>query len=62
LTLDDVKSVIAFARSQHLAGVHYWSYDRDRDCPIGSASSTCNTMGDGYAGTMGYLKAFLAPP
>lgn len=35
------------------------SYDRDVDCPAGSASSTCNSMGNGYAGDRGFLKRFL---
>ena len=47
----------SFAISQGLAGVHYWSYDRDVDCAPGSASATCNSMGNGYAGPHGYLEA-----
>jgi hypothetical protein len=39
-----------FVIQMGLAGVHYWSYDRDVDCPAGSASSTCSSMGSGYAG------------
>jgi hypothetical protein len=58
-TLDDVDTISKFAVSQGLAGVHYWSYDRDVDCATGSASSTCNSMGAGYAGPHGYLKRFL---
>ena len=41
-----------------LAGVHYWSYDRDVDCPPGSASPTCNSLGN--AGTHGFLTRFMA--
>jgi len=58
--LGDVDTVAAFALSQGLAGVHYWSYDRDTDCAQGSASPTCNTMGAGYAGAHGYLARFLS--
>jgi hypothetical protein len=58
-TLDDADAVAKFAISQGLAGVHYWSYDRDVDCAVGSASATCNTMGNGFAGPRGYLKRFL---
>ena len=58
-TLSDVDTVSAFVIQMGLAGVHYWSYDRDVDCPAGSASSTCNSMGNGYAGDRGYLKRFL---
>ena len=57
-TLEDVDAMSAFVTSNGLAGVHYWSYDRDTDCAAGSASATCNTMGSGYAGDHGYLKRF----
>jgi hypothetical protein len=58
--LGDIDTVASFALSQGLAGVHYWSYDRDTDCAQGSASPTCNTMGAGYAGAHGYLTHFLS--
>jgi hypothetical protein len=57
-TLADADTVAAFAIAQKLAGVHHWSYDRDIDCPAGSASPTCNSLGN--AGTRGFLKKFLA--
>ena len=57
-TLADADTVAQFAIAQKLAGVHYWSYDRDVDCPAGSASPTCNSLGN--AGTHGFLKRFLA--
>jgi hypothetical protein len=56
-TLDDAATVANFAIAQSLAGVHHWSYDRDVDCPTGSASPTCNSIGN--AGPHGYLKRFL---
>lgn len=59
-TLANVDAMTAFAKAAGLAGVHYWSYDRDTDCAAGSASPTCNTMGSGYAGPHGYLARFLA--
>jgi chitinase len=57
-TLADADAVASFALSKGLAGVHYWSYDRDVDCPPGAASPTCNSMGG--AGAHGFLKRFLA--
>jgi hypothetical protein len=57
-SLADADTVAQFALSKGLAGVHYWSYDRDADCPPGSASATCNSMGT--AGSYGFLKRFLA--
>lgn len=59
LTLQDTDTIASFALSQGLAGVHYWSYDRDVDCAVGAASPTCNSMGTGYAGAHGYLSRFL---
>ena len=58
-TLGDADKVASFAILHGLAGVHYWSYDRDVDCAQGSASPTCNSMGNGYAGVHGYLRRFL---
>jgi hypothetical protein len=55
--LQDVDTVAHFAIANGLAGVHYWSYDRDIDCAPGSAQATCNTFGQ--AGTHGFLARFL---
>jgi hypothetical protein len=57
-TLADSDTVAHFATSRGLAGVHYWSYDRDNDCPPGAASATCNSIGS--VGAYGYLMRFLS--
>jgi hypothetical protein len=57
VTLHDVDTMTAFAIANKLAGVHYWSYDRDTDCPPGSASATCNTLGG--VGAHGFLRRFV---
>jgi len=57
-TLADVDTVVQFVRAQGLAGLHYWSYDRDRDCVSESASATCNSVG--ATGTRRYLARFLS--
>ena len=57
-TLGDADTVSQFTLANGLAGVHYWSYDRDTDCPPGSSSPTCNTYG--MSGQYGFLKRFLA--
>ena len=57
-TLADVSTVSAYALSKGLSALHYWSFDRDVDCPPGPASPTCNTYGS--AGVLGFGKAFLA--
>jgi chitinase len=56
--LSDVDTVAAWVKAHGIAGVHYWSYDRDRDCPRGPASPTCNSRG--AAGTHAYLKRWIA--
>jgi hypothetical protein len=57
-TLADVDAISTFAGAHALAGLHYWSYDRDVDCAPGPASSTCNSLGG--AGAYGFLSRFLA--
>jgi chitinase len=56
-TLNDVATVASFATQNKLAGLHFWSLDRDTDCAPGSASPTCNSYGQ--AGSLGFLDAFL---
>ena len=57
-TLANVDTMTSFAIARGLAGVHYWSYDRDTDCPPGSASPICNSLGG--VGAHGFLRRFLA--
>jgi chitinase len=57
-TIADVATVSSFVKQNGLAGVHFWSFDRDKDCAPGSSSSTCNTYGT--AGTLGFTKAFVS--
>ncbi|CAM2181107.1 Glycosyl hydrolase [Burkholderia cepacia] len=58
----DADTVAQFVKQNGLVGVHFWSFDRDVDCPPGAASSTCNSIGG--VGTLGYTNRFandLAP-
>jgi hypothetical protein len=57
-TIADVGTVSSFAKQNGLAGVHFWSFDRDTDCGPGSASPTCNSYGT--AGTLGFTNQFLS--
>jgi len=57
-TLQDIPIVTNFVKQQGLAGVHFWSFDRDNDCAPGPASATCNSYGQ--AGTLGFTNAFLS--
>lgn len=56
-TLADAATISSFAVNKGLAGIHHWSFDRDTDCPPGSASPTCNSYGQG--GTLGFTNKFL---
>jgi len=60
-TTADVDTVTSYAKSNGLAGLHFWSLDRDTPCPGGAqsyASPTCNSI----AGTsaLQYTKRFLS--
>lgn len=59
-TLQDAATLTAYARTTSLAGLHYWSLDRDVDCAPGPASPTCNSYGK--AGPFGFLQAFSRAP
>jgi len=56
--LGDITEVANYARTKGLRGVHFWSWDRDRDCAPGFASPTCNSYGQ--AGTLGFTTRFLS--
>jgi len=57
-TIGDVATISAYAAQKGLAGIHFWSWDRDDDCAPGSASPTCNSYGK--AGTLGFTRQFLS--
>jgi len=55
LSLANVDTVVAWAKSVGLGGIHYWSFDRD----VPSASSTAN--GDGTSNpALAYTKEFAS--
>jgi hypothetical protein len=56
-SIADITTVANFVSANHLSGVHFWSLDRDKDCPLGYASATCNSYGT--AGTWGFTNTFL---
>lgn len=61
VSLTDVDTISSYAASHGLAGVHYWSLDRDTPCPGGgggTASSTCNSVSGSTA--LQYTKRFLS--
>jgi chitinase len=58
-TLDDARFVARFVRDQKLAGLHFWSLDRDTPCEGGATavSPTCSSLND--APRQAYHRAFL---
>jgi hypothetical protein len=57
-TISDVSTLSAHAAQKGLAGIHFWSFDRDTDCAPGSASPICNSYGQ--AGRLGFTTQFLS--
>ncbi|HSY27884.1 MAG TPA: glycosyl hydrolase, partial [Burkholderiaceae bacterium] len=61
-TIADAATISSFALTNKLAGIHFWSFERDRDCAPATtdnnSSDVCNNYGK--AGTLGYTNAFLS--
>jgi len=57
-TLSDVNTMTSWAKQNGLAGIHYWSLDRDTDCAPGYASPICNSYGQ--AGNWGFTNRFIS--
>lgn len=57
-TLADAQTISSYALQKGLAGIHFWSFDRDTSCGSTSGSATCN----GYpaAGPLGFNNAFIS--
>lgn len=57
-TLESARTLARFARDNGLAGVHFWSLDRDAPCPAGvsGVSSICSGLADVPA--FGFSAAF----
>ncbi|WP_431030806.1 carbohydrate-binding protein [Plantibacter sp. RU18] len=58
-TLADVDTVTSYVVANKLAGLHYWSLDRDTPCPAGqtAVSATCSSMSGTPA--LAYTNRFL---
>ena len=57
-TIANVDTLSTWVKANGIAGIHFWSLDRDVDCAPGSASATCNSYGS--AGTWGFTNAFIS--
>lgn len=54
----DIDKVTSYAATNKLAGVHFWSLDRDTPCSQGTASPTCNSLPS--TTVLQYTKRFLS--
>jgi chitinase len=57
-TTADVGTLTSYAVSNGLAGLHFWSLDRDTPCSDDYASPTCNSISS--TSPLQYTKAFLS--
>lgn len=57
-TLDDAKALAGLVRRHRMAGLHFWSLDRDTPCTGGTndVSPTCHSLPDGPA-PLSYTRA-----
>ncbi|MEI7703785.1 MAG: cellulose binding domain-containing protein [Deltaproteobacteria bacterium] len=56
-SLADVDTMSAFVLANHLAGVHFWSLDRDTPCAQAYASPVCSSVAT--VPTWGYANRFV---
>jgi chitinase len=68
-SIEDVAPIVAFAKQNGLAGIHFWSLDRDIDCPFSPSGPSASCSGaqaplgssqGSNAGTLGYTNNFIA--
>jgi chitinase len=56
-TLADIDTITSYATANGLAGLHFWSLDRDTPCAAGSSSPTCNSYPS--VGDVGFTNEFM---
>jgi hypothetical protein len=57
-TIADVDTLSSYAASNGLAGLHFWSFDRDTPCSDTYASATCNSISS--TSPLEYTKRFMS--
>jgi chitinase len=61
-TLANAATISSFALTNQLAGIHFWSFERDTDCAPATvdndSSDVCNNYG--ITGTLAYTNAFIS--
>jgi hypothetical protein len=58
LTLEDARVIARYAASKGLAGVHFWSLDRDQPCPRPPSGASPRCSGLENVPALGYSAAF----
>src|ERR1700678_2607409 len=57
-TIADVNTLTSYVKSNGLAGLHFWSFDRDTPCSDDYASPTCNSISS--TSPLEYTNRFLS--
>ena len=57
-SLQDTDVMVQWARANRLAGLHFWSIDRDRPCSLAYASPICSSVPD--VPVRGWTRQFSA--
>ncbi|MBR7833540.1 carbohydrate-binding protein [Actinospica durhamensis] len=57
-TIADVNTLTSYAKNNGLAGLHFWSFDRDTPCSDTYASATCNSISS--SSPLQYTNQFLS--
>jgi hypothetical protein len=63
VSLSDATNIAAWAKYNGIAGVHYWSFDRDASCVNAYATTTCSSSVNGVpmqTAALQYLNAFAS--
>jgi chitinase len=57
-SLQDTDTLLTWSRANHLAGVHFWSIDRDTPCNQANASPICSSVVE--VPTWGWTQRFIS--
>jgi GH18 family chitinase len=60
--LQDIRAIAQYVRDQGLAGLHYWSLDRDNPCTGIAPRSDCSGMPYAPRSYARAIEAVLAAP
>jgi len=63
VSLNDATAIATWAKANGLAGIHYWSFDRDASCVNAYATTTCSSSTNGtpmQTAALQYLNAFAS--